>query len=223
MDPSWVHPNMSSFQFWLHLCIDSKPCPWLERKKSTPLFSRKIIDSKPPLLCSHVHFPGLQTMTLHAKKTSHVLSMVYIYLHEWLIFYGKCIGTQTIHGWCGMCLKPPNSPQAFENTEAPKQRWAPGATEGELFGREKKPVKTQQHLPSRKLTKPTWGKGKSSSNMPYQRDMLHMLYNSLEGTWMSGWKLVFSVLWLLACNSFMDKELFYCCALCALSSVRSSF
>ena len=27
-------------------------------------------------------------------------------------------------------------------------------------------------LPSRKLTYPTWGKGKSSSNMPYQGDML---------------------------------------------------
>ena len=50
----------------------------------------------------------------------------------------------------------------------------------------------------------------------------HMLYNSLEGTWMSRWKFVFSVLWLLACNYFMDKELFYCCVLCALSSVRSS-
>ena len=27
-------------------------------------------------------------------------------------------------------------------------------------------------IPSRKLTYPTWGKGKSSSNMPYQGDML---------------------------------------------------
>ena len=33
-------------------------------------------------------------------------------------------------------------------------------------------------IPSRKLTYPTWGKGKSSSNMPYQGDML---YNPLEG------------------------------------------
>ena len=28
------------------------------------------------------------------------------------------------------------------------------------------------YIPSRKLTYPTWGKGKSSSNMPYQWDML---------------------------------------------------
>ena len=28
------------------------------------------------------------------------------------------------------------------------------------------------NIPSRKLTYPTWGKGKSSSNMPYQGDML---------------------------------------------------
>ena len=36
--------------------------------------------------------------------------------------------------------------------------------------------KSQQNppkgLPSRKLTYPTWGKGRSSSNMPYQGDML---------------------------------------------------
>ena len=30
----------------------------------------------------------------------------------------------------------------------------------------------KHELPSRKLTYPTWGKGKSSSNMPYQGDML---------------------------------------------------
>ena len=31
---------------------------------------------------------------------------------------------------------------------------------------------TNRRIPSRKLTYPTWGKGKSSSNMPYQGDML---------------------------------------------------
>ena len=33
-------------------------------------------------------------------------------------------------------------------------------------------LKPHEWLPSRKLTYPTWGKGKSSSNMPYQGDML---------------------------------------------------
>ena len=33
-------------------------------------------------------------------------------------------------------------------------------------------ISMKHELPSRKLTYPTWGKGKSSSNMPYQGDML---------------------------------------------------
>ena len=34
------------------------------------------------------------------------------------------------------------------------------------------PLKLKGWIPSRKLPYPTWGKGKSSSNMPYQGDML---------------------------------------------------
>ena len=48
-------------------------------------------------------------------------------------------------------------------------------------------------LPSRKLTYPTWGKGKSSSNLPYQGDMLipwrvcHLTWwvGSISSNWLS--------------------------------------
>jgi len=49
---------------------------------------------------------------------------------------------------------------------------------GSRPSRMKRGVSTRNHpivvviLPSRKLTYPTWGKGKSSSNMPFLGDML---------------------------------------------------
>ena len=46
----------------------------------------------------------------------------------------------------------------------------PPTTSG-VFPRENL-ISCTQDLPSRELTYPTWGKGKSSSNMPYQGDML---------------------------------------------------
>ena len=57
----------------------------------------------------------------------------------------------------------------------------------------------QKHIPSRELTYPTLGKGKSSSNMPYQGDMLvpwrvhflkltYHLQNPLVGRWVSFWE-----------------------------------
>ena len=41
-----------------------------------------------------------------------------------------------------------------------------------IFKKEPQVKDNTEQMPSRKLTYPTWGKGKSSSNMPYQRDML---------------------------------------------------
>ena len=57
--------------------------------------------------------------------------------------------------------------------------WAPrtqnGPREADAQRRHSKPqqlLALMGALPSRKLTYPTWGKGKSPSNMPYQGDML---------------------------------------------------
>ena len=41
-----------------------------------------------------------------------------------------------------------------------------------IFKKEPQVKDNNEQIPSRKLTYPTWGKGKSSSNMPYQQDML---------------------------------------------------
>ena len=41
-----------------------------------------------------------------------------------------------------------------------------------IFKKEPQVKDNNEQIPSRKLTYPTWGKGKSSSTMPYQRDML---------------------------------------------------
>ena len=57
----------------------------------------------------------------------------------------------------------------------------------------------QQRLPSRKPTYPTWGKGKSSSNMPYQGDLL------------IPWRLNISLkLWIWIVNVQLFKTLMYC-------------
>ena len=62
-------------------------------------------------------------------------------------------------------LKEPISEGTFDGDEAPLQAWDSGMCWWCWCRR-------SGTLPSRKLTYPTWGIGKSSSNMPYQGDML---------------------------------------------------
>ena len=63
-------------------------------------------------------------------------------------------------------------------------------------------------VPSRKLTYPTWGKGKSSSNMPYQGDML--VPWRVTYLWENGFACFFG----FECD---DSMIFFVCFVCLVS------